>query len=179
MVWSLQLQTRVLGCVLSTYWSVQFVTGTATDSKAHERWETVKMETHTCLLVCLIYLSTLCTYIVSFMVGSPHLYKLNTEHTWHRHEYGNIAHHHICAHSCQDKYGVVSCCYSMHRTPIKSQWEFCIKNQWKDLTPFKWRSLWYKLHYLCCAQKINPTFFPDYPFLLACLLECAFSPHCI
>lgn len=105
MVWSLQLQTKVLGCVLSTYWPVQFVTETATDSKAHKQRETVKMETPTSSLVCLIYLSTLCTYIVSFMVGSLHLYKLNAEHTWHRHEYGNIAHCHICAHSCQDKYG--------------------------------------------------------------------------
>lgn len=26
-----------LGCVLSTYWPAQFVSGTATDSKAHDR----------------------------------------------------------------------------------------------------------------------------------------------
>lgn len=121
MVWSLQLQTKGLGCVLSTYWPVEFVTGTATDSKGHERRETVKTETHTCLLVCLMYLPTLCSYRASFVVGSLHLYKSNAERTWHGHEYGNIAHHHICAHSCQDKYRVVSCCYSMHRTPIRSQ----------------------------------------------------------
>lgn len=119
MAWILQLQTKVLGCVLSTYWPVQFVTGTATDSKAHNRWETVKMETHTCLLVCLIYLTTPCTYVVSFTVGSLHLYKLNAQHTWHRHEYGNIAHCHVGVQGCQDKYRVLSCCYSMHRTPIR------------------------------------------------------------
>lgn len=68
-----------------------------------------------------VHLSSLCTYMFSFMEGSLHLYKLNAEHTWHGHEYGNVAHRHICAHSCQDKYRVVSCCYSVHRTPIKRQ----------------------------------------------------------
>lgn len=158
---------------------MQFISGTATDSKAHDRRETEKMETHTCLLICLMYLSTFCISVVCFVVGSLHLYTLNAEHTWHRHEYGNIAHCRICARSCQAKYRVVSCCNSMHRTPVKSQRDFCIKNQWKDLTPFKQSSLWYKWHYLCCAQKINPTFFPEYPFLLPRPLECAFSPHCI
>lgn len=133
------------------------------------------------LAVCLIYLSTLCTYIVSFMVGSPHLYKLNAEHTWHRHEYGNIAHHHISALSCQDKYGVVSCCYPMHWTPLRRPQEFCIKkNQWKDLTPFGWSILWCKLHYLCFTRKINPIFFPWLSlFATVPFGMCFFTPPCI
>jgi len=73
------------------------------------------------LLAPLANMSVHPLYLVSFMVGSLHLYKLNVQHTWHGHEYGDVAHHHIRAQSCQDKYRVISCCYSMHRTPIRSQ----------------------------------------------------------